>query len=224
VDEYLSEKEQWDRIKTYLREEGPWIIAIVAVGALAYSGWRWWQGRQEQQALDAEARYEQILVAFDHGDRARALTLVEELRREHSGSPYLDQADLAAARFFVETGETDKAMERLRVVMQGTADPELATISRLRLARVQISAGKPDDALATLGTQDRGAFASRYHEVRGDAYFAKGDKAGALREYRAAQHSAASAADASDELTLKINDLAGEAGAAQPPAAATAAR
>jgi len=224
VDDYLTEAEQWDRVKTYIREEGPWVIAIVAVGALAFSGWRWWQSRAEQQALDAAARYEQVLLAFDHGDRARALTLVEELRHEHSGSPYVDQADLAAARFFVESNETDRAIARLRAVMGGSRDPELATIARLRLARVQVSAGKPDDALATLGSSDAGAFAPRFHEVRGDAYFAKGDKTAALREYQAAQLAAPPSASPGDLLTLKINDLAGEAHASQPPAANAAAR
>ncbi len=40
---------------------------------------------------------------------------------------------------------------------------------------------------STLGTADQGAFEGRFAEVRGDAYFAKGDKAAALREYRAAR-------------------------------------
>ena len=67
--------------------------------------------------------------------------------------------------------------------------------------------GKPDDALKTLNAVDPGAFAARYAEVRGDVLLAKGDRDGALKEYR---WRAAAAADTLDTglLDLKINELA----------------
>ncbi len=92
-------------------------------------------------------------------------------------------------------------------------------VARLWLARVQVSQNHPDAALQTLGTSDQGAFDGRFAEVRGDAYFAKGDKAAALREYRAARLALGPAQAANDLLDLKINDLAGDATSA--PAAAT---
>ena len=52
--------------------------------------------------------------------------------------------------------------------MDNSKDTELRHIARLRLARVLIDQGKPDDALKTLSDAP-GAFAARYHEVRGDA-------------------------------------------------------
>jgi predicted negative regulator of RcsB-dependent stress response len=220
VDDYLTEKEQWERIKAFVREEGPWVLAAVAVVALAFNGWLWWQNRGERRAQDASARYEQVLLTFDRGQRDRGLALIEELRRDYAGSPYVDQADLAAARVFVEEGDLDKAAERLRVVAQGSRDSGLATIARLRLARVQISQGKAQEALATLGPSDDGAFAAGFHEVRGDAYLAKGDKPAALREYLAAQVVAGPGAGANELLVLKIQDLAGE-GRGTPPAAAS---
>ena len=100
-------------------------------------------------------------------------------------------------------------------------DRDLGQIARLRLARVQIGQGKTDAALATLGdAAGAGAFAARYHEVRGDALYAKGDKAGALAEYRSAQ-TADPATDA-QLLSLKIADLASAAAPATPPAPAAA--
>jgi len=71
---------------------------------------------------------------------------------------------------------------------------------------------------ATLGAvAEAGAFAARYHEVRGDAYYAKGDKATALKEYRSAQTAGGEGTDTA-LLQLKIADL--ENGAAPAPAAA----
>ena len=64
-------------------------------------------------------------------------------------------------------------------------------MARERLARVQIAQGKPDAALATLDGTDLGAFAARFQEARGDADFAKGEKAAALTQYRSAKPAAA---------------------------------
>ena len=77
---------------------------------------------------------------------------------------------------------------------------------------------KAEAALATLGASDGGAFASRYHEVRGDAYYAKGDKAAALSEYRSAQGS--NSGGSTPLLDLKIAELS----AATPPPPTSANR
>jgi len=223
VDDYFSDNEQWERIKQWLRENGLWIIAGLVIGGLVIGGWRWWQARTDHLALQASALYEQVLEAFNAGDRAQGLSLIDELAREHAGSPYVDQANLAAAREFVVANELPEAAQRLSEVMRESHDPQLATIARLRLARVEISMGEPDAALATLGSPPKEAFASRYHEIRGDAYYAKGEKAAALDEYRAALLARGPSLAENDVLNLKIKDLQGASPAQAPPTAAQAA-
>jgi predicted negative regulator of RcsB-dependent stress response len=91
---------------------------------------------------------------------------------------------------------------------------------------VQISQQKPDDALATLNGVDPGAFGPRYHEIRGDADLAKGDKAGALSEYRVARSmDMGGGAGNNSLLDLKISDLVADAlpAAAKAPTAQTQA-
>ncbi len=210
MDEYLSEKEKWEQFKAWFRENGPWIVSGILLAMLGVTGWRWWQAHTDRMALDANARYVQILNAFNRGDRARGLELIDQLQHDHAGSPYVDQSNLVAARLFVDDNELEQAAQRLETVMRQSRDPELATIARLRLARVQISLGKPDAALATLGPAQTGGFASRYHEIRGDAYYAKGDKATALSEYRAALVDAGPSLAENNVLNLKINDLMGD--------------
>jgi len=207
VDEYLSEKEQWEALKGWLRTNGVWIIAGIAFGALLLAGWRWYQARVDRVAVEAGAKYGQILEALDRGDKTRATTLTAELERDYSSSPYLDQAHLVAARVAVESAELDRAVNILKSVMDGTKDKQLALVARLRLARVQAAQGKPDEALATLNAADAGAFKPRFQEARGDVLFAKGDKAGALKEYRAAREGAITQSVDAQTLDLKIDDL-----------------
>ncbi len=221
MDEYLSEREKWERLLGWLKANGPGIAAGIAVGALGIGGWRWWQSHTDRVELAASARYDQVLQALNADSRGAALQLIDEMQRDEAGSPYVDQANLAAARSFVEANELDQAAQRLSEVMQRTRDPQLATIARQRLARVEIAMGKPDAALDTLGAPPAGAFASRYHEIRGDAYDAKGDEAAALDEYRAALLAAGPAIAENDVLNLKIDDLRAESGLSRPAAAAS---
>jgi predicted negative regulator of RcsB-dependent stress response len=228
VDDYLSEREQWEWLKSQVRENAPAVAIAVVLAVAAIFGWRLLQSHLDARRLDAAGKYLQMVKALDVGDRSEALVRLGELERDHAGSPYTDQAKLLAARVYVDQGALDKAAAELAAVAERSRDRDLALIARLRLARVQIAEGKAENALATLAAPRPGAFAGRYHEVRGDAYYAKGDKAAALAEYRQAQ-SAGEGTDAT-LLGLKIADLAAQAprgaapaGAAPAPAAPGAA-
>jgi len=221
VDDYLSEKEVWEWLKTWLRVNVPYIAAGVAAGVLLLGGWHWWQGRADQRAASASAQYQQILDAFGRHDSARAVTLIDALARDQPKSPYIDQANLTAARAFVDAGQLDQAALRLTTVMEQSADHVLALVARERLARVQIAQNAPDAALATLAAVDPGSFAARYHEVRADALEAKKDVPGALKEYRAARDADGSRIVDPESLDLKISDLVADE---HTPAAAAATK
>jgi predicted negative regulator of RcsB-dependent stress response len=221
VEDYLSEREQWEWVKTQVRENAPAVILAIAIALAAVFGWRWWQAHVDARALAAGGKYLQMVQALEHGDRSAALVVLGELERDYRGSPYTDQAKLLAARVYVDDGELDRAAGELGAVSEHSKDHDLALIARVRLARVQIAQGKAESALATLGDPEQaGAFAGRYHEVRGDAYYTKGDKAAALREYRSAQSPGAGAEGT--VLELKIADLSSTAAAAAPAAKAAA--
>lgn len=217
MDDYLTERDQWEALKTWLRENGAWIVAGVLLGAAILYGWRWWQERTTTESLTAAARYADVVSALDRGDQSRAAQLTEQLHADFGDTPYADQGELALARVNVETGELEEAAKRLRRVMNESQDESLRHVARLRLARVEIAQGKPDEALKTLGGVKPGAFDPRYAEVRGDALLARGDRAGALAEYRKALEATEPGLVDTGLLQLKINDLA-------PPDAAPSAK
>lgn len=207
MDDYLSEAEQWDRAKQWLKENIPWIIAGVAIAVVGISGWRWWQGRQDQNMAQAARLYDELAAAFDKNDTGNVGRLATQLDREYAGTGYADHAALVTARMNVQDGKQVQAVEDLQKLMTSTKDSELALVARLRLARVQIDQKKTDDALRTLAGATPGAFAARFAEVRGDALYAKGDREGALKAYREALQPNDPTID-TELLTLKINSLA----------------
>jgi predicted negative regulator of RcsB-dependent stress response len=206
VDEYLTEKEQWEQTLAWLRENVPWMLAGVALAVLIVGGWRWYQARLDHQRLAAGSRYELLLAAFSKNELATAVTLADQLRHDYPKLGYSDQADLIVARLQVENNDEQGALDRLERVMSSSHDPEVALLARLRAARLLLDKGKPDDALATLKVEQTGAFALAYAETRGDALLAKGDKDGALKAYREAQAAKGAGVDPA-LLNLKINEL-----------------
>jgi len=204
-----SEAEQYERAKDWIRTNGLWIVAGIAIGALGLGGWRWYQERRETQAQNAAARYEEMLEAFARSDRTRGMTIVDDLNREYSWTPYAPMATLMAARFQVEANELDKAAASLKTVMDTAPDDEMRLIARIRLARVQAAQSKYDEALATLKVEEPGDFDTRLADARGDVLLAKGDRAGALREYLAARTGENKGRIDVELLDLKIRDLGG---------------
>ena len=150
-----------------------------------------------------------MLDAFARNDRTRGFTIADDLNREYSWTPYAPLATLMAARFQVEANELDKAAASLRSVMDTASDEEMRLVALIRLARVQAAQGKYDDALATLKVDEPGDFDTRLADARGDVLLAKGDRAGALREYLAARTGENKDRIDVDLLDLKIRDLGG---------------
>jgi len=208
VSEY-SEAEQMERAKGWLKTNGIWIIAGIAIGAGGLGAWHWYQDRRVAQAETASARYEELVDAFTRNDKARGMTLLDQLNREYAWTPYASLGTLIAARVQVEANELDKAVVGLKSVMDNAKDDDLQMVARLRLARVQATQGKYDDALATLKVEEGGEFAPRLADTRGDVLLAKGDRAGALKEYLAARSSEDNGRIDFDLLDLKIRDLGG---------------
>jgi predicted negative regulator of RcsB-dependent stress response len=111
------------------------------------------------------------------------------------------------AAHWVEDGELEKAREQLQWATEHAQQPELANLSRLRLARVLWASGEGDAALKQLEMVEQ-PFRSLADEIRGDIYRALGDEERARSAYQAAQ-GALSLAGASDAwLQMKLDDLA----------------
>lgn len=206
----LSEGDQWEAVKAWLRQNGLPIVGGLLLGALLLTGWRWWQSHQLAGKQAGYAAYENLLGTFDTGDADASQKQFDLFMASHGQSAYGAPARLIFARLLVARNDLDRALVQVRTVADTATDLQLRQVAKLRVARLQTAMGKPDEALATLGSADVGSFQSAYAEARGDALQAKGDAAGALREYQAAKaaRSAASATGAeTDLLALKIYDL-----------------
>jgi predicted negative regulator of RcsB-dependent stress response len=222
VDDYLSEREQIDRVRIWIRENAPWAIAGVLLGVGLLVGWQQYQGWNEGKSQQASQKYEQTLEALSRGDSDAANTIARQLKTDYEKTPYADMAALALARFYVEDGKLPEAAKYLEDVMNTSKDEELKLVARLRLARVQRAQGNADAALATLNAAQPGGFAPAFAEVRGDLLYDKGDRAAALAAYREAAAAEAAGLVDAELVQLKIDEVSGSAPVTTASAAAAA--
>jgi predicted negative regulator of RcsB-dependent stress response len=219
----LNEDEQVERLQAWWRENWAWLLSGIAIGILIIIGYFYWTNRQAATAEQAGLLYRQLVAASDRNDFARMEALQGQLAADYGSTPYADQGNLLVARMYVETGEYAKAATLLRDVMDGAEDTELRTIARLRLARVLIQDDKADEALALLQPDDAGAFTGLEQQVRGDAFYAKGDMEGARAAYAAALAASPALGPQDREFVeLKLQDLGTQPAAVEPATEQTA--
>jgi len=217
AEDYLTDDEQLEHVKRVVAENWVWVAGGVVLGAALIFGYRYYESYVNDRALRAAAQFDQLNSALVRDDQNKVRQVADGLIKEFPASPYADQAQLVLARLSVDSGKPADAIAPLPQVMANSKDAELRHIARLRLARVLTALGKPDDAIKTLAQDTWGAFAAQAHEVRGDAFYAKHDVPGALKEYQAALLGAAEAGSVDSALLqLKIADLSAPSAAAPP--------
>jgi predicted negative regulator of RcsB-dependent stress response len=230
VDDYLSDKEQVERLRQWWRENGWFLIGGVALGGLAILGYNQYFAYKDRQGENAAALYALVKSEVEDGDTSEAETRFNALRNEFPHHAYTHQAALLLASAEVVTSpddlasaevvtSPDAAAEKLKFTMENSEDDELAMVARLRLARVLAYRDRKQEALALLNVAEPGQFAGRIAEIKGDIHAAAGEADAARTAYLEAM--VAPGAELLDRgfLQMKLSDLPGSAPAAAAPAA-----
>lgn len=183
----LEEQEQLDELKTWWKMYGNLVTGIlvaVALAAVAWQGWNWWQ---RQQATQASALFSGLQTAGADAEGAkRARELAGELIDKYSSTSYAGMGALVAARTQVDAGDAKNARAQLAWAAENAKDPGLRELARLRLAAVMLDDKAYDEAMKQLAAEPAAPFAPRFAELRGDIFAAQGKPAEARVAYDAA--------------------------------------
>lgn len=172
----LEEQESIDQMKAWWEKWGTPITAAVCICCLGFAGWNGWRWYQQNQVNKASAVYVALQTAVINRDQKNIQSTSEGLINEYGSTVYAPLGAMTAAAAKSGASDFEGAIKLLNWVINDSGYSEYADVARVRLAAVQLSAGQPDAALATLShIKTSQALEAEVNDRCGDAYFAKKD-------------------------------------------------
>lgn len=176
MQEYETEEQQVEAIKRWWSENATSLILGAGIGVLSLGGWSYYVESKSEHRLQASDIYVSIVkqVQANNVD-AENIKKADQLIAEYEDTPYAALSSLTLAAYEFNQGNVEKAISRLQWASENAQEEEVKHIARLRLASILVSQKKYDEAQALLSSEHPAAFNSRYEELKGDAFVAKGE-------------------------------------------------
>ncbi len=206
--EYMTEQEQVQQIKNWLKQYGLTIIAGIAIALIITSGWRYWQNYRNKILTHASGVYDEMLAARAQGNSIGAIVQAKKLLKNYSNTPYSQMAAFMLARDAVLKKDYPEALNQLNWVIAHSKDKSMREIARLRIARILIADNKPQDSIDSLKKIDDQNFIGLILEIKGDAYLALNDKTAARTSYEQALKELPNGEVTRPILQMKLDNLA----------------
>jgi predicted negative regulator of RcsB-dependent stress response len=208
VKDYITETEQVEQIKQWLKEYGNTILFSVIFVIAATFGWRYYQQHQVATRAQASSAYEGMVISYMGNQPKETLLKGERLIKEFPNTPYAKFAALTIAQLDVNNGDLQSAEQQLKWVIQNSkSSSSLKAIAQIRDARILLSQGKFPEALTQLDATKPKAFAVEVNTVKGDVYLAMGDKVKAEQAYQLAASTAPNGDAMTPLIQMKLADV-----------------
>ncbi|MEZ9409132.1 YfgM family protein [Vibrio lentus] len=200
---YDSEEQQVEAIKDWWKENGKAVIFGAVIGLGGLFGWRYYQDSVVEAREAASESYTSVISALDTKG-VDAQSDIQAFIDVNKDAEYSVLAAMQLAKAQVQAGDLAAALEQLEWAKSATKDAALAPLLTYRVARIKAEQGEFDAALTDLEAMTDESWKGRVAELRGDISLRKGDTDAAYSAYSEAQQ----AADASQTLQIKLDDLA----------------
>lgn len=184
--EYLTEQEQIEVLKNWIKQYSPAVIAGVAIAMIAAWGWHFWQQREAKIQTHASTNYDELITLRAQNNVTGANQQAQKILTHYPKTPYSTVAAFMLARNAVLQKNYPEADKQLNWVIDNSRDPAFKQIARIRLARTLIEQNKASDSLKVLATVDDKSFLGLIDEVKGDAYVSLHQPQQARTAYQAA--------------------------------------
>lgn len=199
MEEYSTEEQQVEAIKKFWKENGTAIILGAVIGLGGLWGWRYYNDQRIASQEQASQQYELAMTQLEQNEYDKAKSFVSENPDNH----YAALAALQLAQQAAEQGNLDEAAAQLKLAADNAGVDALASVARVRLARVQIQQQAYEDALATLASVQTESFKSLVLELQGDVYVAQNN----LDQARSAYSEALQLNAGNNLLKMKLDNL-----------------
>ncbi len=206
--DYLTEQEQIELLKNWIKQYSLVILAGVTIAVIAITGWRYWEQRQQKTLTHASNIYDELLIDRAQNDKTATATQAQKLLTHYSQTSYGQMAAFILARQAIVKKDYPAAEKQLTHVLKHSKIPAFRQIARIRLARIKLAEQQAAEALSLLHTIDDKSFAGLINEIKGDAYLAQNKTAEARDAYSQALAEIPNAEVSRPLLQMKYDNLA----------------
>jgi predicted negative regulator of RcsB-dependent stress response len=205
--EYLTEQEQIEILKNWIKQYSFVILGGVLIAGIAIFGWRYWQERQHKILSHASSVYDEMLTVRAQNNREATTIQAKKLFSHYSQTSYGQMAAFMLARNAIVNKNYAEAEKQLQWVVNHSHIPAIRQIARIRLARVFIANRKPEESIKLLDKIDDKTFNGLTNEVKGDAYVTMKNTNMARQSYQQALNDLPNAEVIRPLLQMKYDNL-----------------
>jgi len=206
----LEEQEQIDELKQFWRSYGKLILMVVVAVIVGLGTFKGVEYFKKQESQDASVIFAKIEEAQASGDVEAIRENAAKLLEAHGGTHYAALANLILAKTEFEAGNLDEVIKSLSDALDGSKDPALKELMKLRLAAAYLEKEDYENALNYLSSDVSSSFAAQFADMRGDIEYAKGDLLKAREGYSQALSLLGEQDPWRDIVQIKIDSLGGK--------------
>jgi len=212
----LEEQENLAYLKSFWARYGNYIIGVITVALLVYSGMSAWKWYQRDQAADAGKLYETLINSISKNEKDKTYLAAEDLQKKYGGTSYAAMGSLVASKVAMDSNDATKAQSYLKWTANQASDDSFRALAQLRLLGILIDQGTEaslKEADQLLKEKAVKGFEPLWIERRGDWYLVQTKIPEARTEYlkamKAMQSDKAFPEDARGLLKVKIDAVGG---------------
>lgn len=206
-DEY-DDFEKSEQVVAWLRENAVAIISGIVLGILLILGIDQWRTHQANHRAEAAVEYQQMMQAIQSDNPQAIDNAADKLKDKYKDTPFAVFAALQQADLAVKAGKPNEAEMPLKWAREHARNKSLRSLAQLRLARVDLAAGRAEDALVTLDAIPQEDYAGLVAELRGDALVTLDRRDEARKAYQDALAAFEEGAAVRNLVQMKLDDLA----------------
>lgn len=205
MENFQTEEQQVEAIKSFWSKNGNSVIAGLVIGFSGFIGFNYYQDDKLSTETTISESY--ITLQENSADNSESFTKeAADFIAANGDSSFASLTALALAKEATTHKDWAGAEKHLNTAIDKSVNEGIKAISLIRLARVQIQTEQFEKALTTLDTPLPAAFLASVESAKGDTYLLQGKKELARTAYQTAIDN--KGLEMNPNLQMKLDDLA----------------
>ena len=168
--------EEEDKFILWFKENYKNILIGILFGVTIITSYKFYTDSKVNSMYNISLKYEQVMNDYRNNDNKSLLKLSKELSETNPNNIYTNMLNLYAAKIFHETGNYDKSLGKLNLVISNIESDDIKIIAQLRKIRIMLAQNKLDSAyeyIISINSYDNNPFLI---ELIGDIYYKKNNQ------------------------------------------------